>query len=334
LPFLGLNIAGRWLYRRNHQAVGVAFYLAGVSLLPLFLLIWFHETGWWVVPGDTPGQLFPNGAVSNRQLQITVIVACLWSVWLAFRTKTSALSTVATVLLLLSTLAILTDFGLRAWFEELELDLLALHLAPLVVAYAALGLVLERRGCLWFAQPVYVAAALTLLGVLDLLALDGEMFRYLGVSLVRLQPDDVTSERLMDTVAALTLNGMVFYATAGLIEGRGSDVMASAGRVLFVLAPFSTLEPLAYLVETGEYSSRFDWLYLITAIGIALLSHRRQRRSFYYAGIVNTGVALYFVADHYEWFDKPRWAMAVVASGLAGLLLGYLLDARRRRERR
>ena len=44
LPFLGLNAAGRWLYRQDHRAVAVAFYLAGVSLLPLFLLIWFHET--------------------------------------------------------------------------------------------------------------------------------------------------------------------------------------------------------------------------------------------------------------------------------------------------
>ncbi len=334
LPFLGLNVAGRWLYRHNHQAVGVAFYLAGVSLFPLFLLIWLHETGWWVVPENTPGQLFTNSAVSNRQLQITVIVACLWSTWLAFRTKTSALSTVATVLLLLSTLAILTDFGLRAWFEESEFDLLALHLGPLVVAYAALGLVLERRACPWFARPFYVAAAVTLLVVLDLLALDGEMFRYLGLSLVRLQPDNVTNEYLMDTVAALTLNGMVLYGTAGLIEGRGSDVMASAGHVLFVLAPFLMLQPLAYLVEMGEYAQRFDWFYLLVAIGIALLSRRRQRRSFYYAGILNTGLALFLIADHNDWFDKPRWAMAVVASGLAALLIGYVLDARRHHQRR
>ena len=333
LPFLVLNIGGRWLYRRNHQAVGVAFYLAGVSVLPLFLLIWLHETGWWVVPENTPGQLFTNGAVSNHQLQVTVILACVWSAVLAFRTRTSALSTVATILLLLSTLAVLSDFGLRAWLDDAELDLLALHLAPLVVAYVALGLVLERRRCAWFAQTLYAASALTLLIVLDLLAQDGEMFRYLGLSLVRLQPAGVEIELLIDTVAALTLNGIVFYATASLIEGWGSEVMAPAARTLFVLAPFSTLEPLAYLVETGDYSRRVDWLYLVVAIAFALLSRRRQRRSFYYAGLVNTGVALYFIADHYKWFDKPRWAMAVVASGLAGLVVGYLLDARRRQTR-
>jgi len=333
LPFVGLNIAGRWLYGRQHQAVGVAFYLAGVSLLPLFLLIWFYEGGWWVVPPDTAGQLFASGAVSNRQLQVTVIVACVWSAWLAFRTTTSALSTVAIILLLFSTLAVLADFGLRDWIEESQFDLLALHVAPLVVVYALLGLALERRHCLWFARPLYVAAALALLATLDLLALDGEMFRYLDMSLVRLQPDDVSSEHLIDTAAALTLNGMAFYLVAEIVERRGSEVMASAGQVLFVLAPFSTLEPLAYLVERGEYSLRFDWLYLAAASAIALLSHRRQRRSFYYAGLLNTGFALYLVTDHYEWFDKPRWAMVVVAAGLTALLAGYLIDARRRSER-
>ena len=52
------------------------------------------------------------------------------------------------------------------------------------------------------------------------------------------------------------------------------------------------LEPIAYLSETAQYSPRVDWLYLGLAIAIALVSHQRQRKSFYYAGLVNTGVAL------------------------------------------
>ena len=35
LPFAGLNLAARWLHRRDHRAVAVAFYLAAVGLLPL-----------------------------------------------------------------------------------------------------------------------------------------------------------------------------------------------------------------------------------------------------------------------------------------------------------
>lgn len=59
-------------------------------------------------------------------------------------------------------------------------------------------------------------------------------------------------------------------------------------------------------------------------------SHARQRKSFYYAGLLNTGVGLYLVADHQRWFDKPPWAIALIAAGLAALAIGFALDRRQR----
>jgi serine/threonine protein kinase len=333
VPFIGLNIAGRWLYRREHRAVAVAFYLAGVSLLPLFLLIWFYETGIWVVPAETTGQLFTDASVSNRQLQITVFVACLWSGWLALKTRTAALSSVFTLLVLIFAFAVLADFGLRDWLTDGEFDRLALRLWPVVAAYAALGGIFERRRSPWFARPLYVAGVIMLIVVLDLLAIDGRMFHYLGLSLKNLQPADVSSPTLLDTMAALTLNGLTFYAVASIVERGGTDVMTSAAQLLFICAPFSMLEPLAYLCETGEYSFRIDWLYLAFALAIALLSRQRQRKSFYYAGLVNTGFALYLIADHRQWFDNVGWAAAIVAAGLLALLAGFLFDTRRGRGR-
>jgi lipoprotein signal peptidase len=67
---------------------------------------------------------------------------------------------------------------------------------------------------------------------------------------------------------------------------------------------------------------------------IALVSHRRQRKSFYYAGLVNSGVAFWMIADHYKWFDKPAWAMMLVVVGLVVLVAGFGLDARERRQHR
>jgi len=331
VPFIGLNVAGRWLYRREHRAVAVAFYLAGVSLLPLFLLIWFYETGIWVVPPETAGQLFTDGSVSNRQLQITVFIACLWSGWLALKTRTAALSSVCTLLVLIFALAVLADFGLRDFLTDGEFDRLALRLWPVVLVYAGLGVAFERRGSAWFARPLYVAGAILLIVVLDLLALNGRMFHFLGLSLTRLQPSDVSSPTLLDTMTALTVNGLGFYAVASILERAGTDVMSPASQLLFLVAPFSMLEPLAYLCETGEYSIKIDWLYLTFALGIALLSRQRQRKSFYYAGLVNTGFALYLIADHRRWFDNVSWAVAIVAAGLLALLAGFLFDARRRR---
>ena len=85
------------------------------------------------------------------------------------------------------------------------------------------------------------------------------------------------------------------------------------------------------LAETGKYSRRFDWIYLFFAMTTAVVSHQRQRKSFYYAGLINTGVALYFIADHRHWFDKTAWAVSLGVAGITMLLAGFALGERERR---
>ena len=55
----------------------------------------------------TAGQLFDNGSVSNRQLQLTSLVGCAWCGFLALRTRTGALSTVFAALALVVTLSVI-----------------------------------------------------------------------------------------------------------------------------------------------------------------------------------------------------------------------------------
>src|SRR6185503_2581970 len=334
LPFIGLNLIGRSLYRREHQAVAVAFYLGGLSLLPLFLLIFFHETGWWMARAGEDAELFTGGVVSNRQLQVTSLLACAWSVYLAFRTRTSALSIVSSLLLFCFGIALLADAGLRSWLESDRWDLVALHLIPLVAAYAGAGWWLERSQRPWFATAAFVAASVALVGVLDLWAVNGKLLHYLGLTMRHLQPPDVQNQVLIDMLTALSLNGVAFYLAAAAVERRGSPAMRTATLLLFTIAPFSILEPLAYLSKTGVYNERFDWLYLALAIGIAVVSYHRQRKSFYYAGLINSGLALYLIADRHKWFDKPAWAITIVVAGIAALAAGFVLDARQRRQRR
>ena len=62
-----------------------------------------------------------------------------------------------------------------------------------------------------------------------------------------------------------------------------------------------------------------------------MLSRHRQRRSFYVAGLMNAGWALYEIADHNSWTAREAWAIALVGCGLAGLAGGFALDALRRR---
>ena len=324
LPFAGLNAAAHLLYRRDHRAVGVAFYLAAIALLPLFLLILFHETHLFVAAADDPQQLLGN-AVSNRQLQLTSLIACAWAAWLALRTRTLALSTVCAALVFAVGTAVVADFQLRPAIEASRWDLAALRFFPLVVAYAGIGWAAEHTRRPWLSRPHYLAGTGLFVVVMELLALDGRALQHIGLSLVPWQPAGVTSPTLLDTVAAMTLNGVVFYAGGSLLLQRGSEQVKSAAHVLIAISPFAVLHPLGYLVRTGEYSLRFDWLYAAAALVVALLSERNQRRAFYYAGVLNLAIALYEIAVHREWFERPAWGIAVILVGLAALAAGFLL---------
>jgi hypothetical protein len=229
-------------------------------------------------------------------------------------------------------LAVLADFGLRAWLVAGQWDRLALHAIPLVAIYAALGAATDRMGRPWFARPSF-ASAVSLILVLELLALKGRAFHSLGISLQGFQAAAVSDTLLLDTLAAMTLNGACFYLIADALHRRGTELQAAAAGLLFTIAPFALLQPLSFLVRTGEYSPRYDWIFLGVAVTIAILSPRRQRRAFYYAGMLNMGAALFFIADHRQWFDKPIWAMLVIAAGLATLAAGFVLDRRQRLRR-
>jgi hypothetical protein len=120
---------------------------------------------------------------------------------------------------------------------------------------------------------------------------------------------------LLDMLTALALCGVIFYAIAAAFERRGSAAMSTAVLLLFTIAPFSILEPLAYLSRSAVYNQRFDWLYLGLAVGIALISYRRQRKSFYYAGLINSGLALILIGIAISGSTNPRgrspsWASA------------------------
>jgi hypothetical protein len=324
LPFAALTAGGYRLHTSGHRAVAVACFLAGSGLLPMLFLILVHATGWWPAIGER--QLLPDLG-SNRELQITLVVALVWSSALAWRTRTTALSTAAVSLGLLFVFALMADAGLRQWLAAGEYDHIGLRLLPLVAMYAVSGFWCERSARSWLATPLYTAAAVVLIAACDLLALQGRLFHTLGVSMQPFQPAGLDDPLLIDTLAALSLNGVFFYAVAAFISER-SRLSASAAALLFTVSPFSTHEPHAYLDETQQYSLRFDWMYLALAAGTVAASHYRQRKSFYYAGLINSGVALYLIAARRQWFDHTAWAVAILIAGITILLAGQKLDRR------
>lgn len=330
VPFLALNAAGMLLDRREHRAPAIALYLAAAVLLLPFLLILFHECGLWV---ENSGQFFDGGAVSNRQLQVAALISCAWTLVLALRTRTAGLSSVFAGFLVFAALTVLTDFGLRDWLEDERWDLVAAYLAPLLLIDAGLGIAMERSARPWLATPLYIGGAVLLVVVLELSCLQGRAFHHLGLSTAPFQPPDVRDPNLLDTLAAMGLAGALIYSVAGILERSGSPLALKPARILYAISPFAVLEPMAYLNHVGEYAKTYLWAYLGLALLIAFLSRVRQRKSFYYAGLVNTGVALVLIADRYEWLDAAGWAGAVLLGGMVFLGAGVLLDRRERRLR-
>ena len=145
-----------------------------------------------------------------------------------------------------------SDFGLRDWLDEGRWDRLALHLFPLRRAYAALGVAAERpaglvqpsavsrraRCCSWSCWSCWRSTAARL--------------HYLGLSLRALAVRRASAiPQLLDTVAAMTLNGALFYVAGSALDAaRLRAVRRSRRGSSSRIAPFALLHPLGYLVRT------------------------------------------------------------------------------------
>jgi len=125
---------------------------------------------------------------------------------------------------------------------------------PLVPAYVVAGLVLERARAPWFGRPSYTAAAVLLFVTLEIARAQRAAVPLPGRDADAAAGGLGQRPDAADTVAALSLNGIVFYLVGVLADTRGSALMKPAAWLLFTIAPFAILEPLAYLSETAEYS--------------------------------------------------------------------------------
>lgn len=323
LPAAGLFATGRWLEERPQQAVTVAFYLTATLLLPVALLVLLPELGWW--PESDRALLLDTG-VSNRHLQLAMGIGASVAFVLARRTRTVALSTTFTVLVAATAIAVLSDLGLRTWLENGRYDRCALALVPLLLFNAGVGrgMAYLQRG--WLAKPLFVAAAISIVVILELLALDGRALGHLGIDLRSWQPADVDDPSLLATLLTMTFNGLIIYSVGAHLDRRGSELAGPAAHLLVTITPFAMLAPLGYLSFEASYSRAFLWLYLALALSVAWVSHFRQRKSFFAAGVLSAGIALVRIADRYEWLDVPAWATALLIAGLVTLLAGAGLD--------
>jgi hypothetical protein len=116
LPFIGLNLARASPARRDHKRRAVAFYLARGRAAAAAADDPVRRDG---LPRRAPrraGQLFPDSAVSNHQLQVTTLSRAVGG-GAGVSTRTIALSTVFAALAFVFGVSVAADFGLRSWIE-------------------------------------------------------------------------------------------------------------------------------------------------------------------------------------------------------------------------
>jgi len=324
LPLVGLNVAALALYRRQHRAVAVAFALGAVPLLPLLMMILLAEVGLFPAPPGDSAQLL--GVASNCQLQLAAFASACWTGVLAWRTRTTALSSVFTLSTVLLWTALMGDWGLRDWVAEGRWDHLALRLVPLAVVLGLGGRLTEVRSWSWATKPLVLACALVSVIALEIAALDGRAMGLLGLSTAAWQRTEVAHPLLLDTLTVMTANGLIVYAAGVALDRYGSAATRPASWLLLTVSPFLILEPVAWLCGTGDYALGFDWLYLVLALAVTVLSRHQQRRSFYFGGQLNVAIAIFLITSHQEWFDDGWWPAAVIGAGLAVLAVGLGCD--------
>jgi hypothetical protein len=185
----------------------------------------------------------------------------------------------------------------------------------------------------WLAGPADVAAMALFVACLELPCLEGRALDWLGISVERFAPDGEYHRTLLATLLAMSAAGLVLYAAGAALERRGTDLQRRLSWLFFAIAPFATLEPLLRISAEQELAPGLDWLYLAGSLAFVALSHLRERKSFYYAGLLNSGLALAVITDRREWLDVPSWAAAVLATGLVALVAGLACDLWERRRR-
>jgi len=267
--------------------------------------------------------LFPSGLFSNAQTQAAVFAALAFAVWRARATGAYALGALAALCGCLLYLSLLASAGLRAWLEGGDFHLLGVRLFPLSALLALAGWLTERRGWRFLAQPAYYAMSIALILALELTALQGHAFSLLGIgSRPPAQAPEGYDPIFFDTAAALAANGFLIYLTARLLARAASPLLRGQGAWLYQASPFLLLEPLALLVSPDLYGVVYHWLYLAAALGVLALSAALQRKSFAYAGIGNSILALFFITEHHQWLERRFWPFLLILIGMALLLTG------------
>ena len=325
--FLGISFCV--LIFATHQlkaakTVAIAYDVAALNILPLLLLTLFSELDWFQYKGPDDYRLF--SLFSNLQIQITFVIVFIWNTFRFKQNKTLAMSNLGIMIFSILYCCLLLGFGLKPWIIDSDFHRLAAHLIPLFLVLTYSGVLSEHQNEILIAKPCFTVAAGLMVVILELFALNGKTMELLNIS-VRM-PLDVPEgfdPIFFNTILGCTLNGILIYLIARKLAVTKSPLLRQQGSWLLLITPFLLLEPLSWLVFSDTYGVFYHWFYLLISLIILLLSRVLQRKSFYFAGMLNTVVAIHMITNHYDWLEQTFWPITLLGVGGVLLVSGYRL---------
>jgi hypothetical protein len=182
------------------------------------------------------------------------------------------------------------------------------------------SLVLEQKGRVRWTLPFHLVALVTLVGCLDVIALQGPTLKMLGVGLERLPYFDEHGDLELSRLKTLSLviNGLLFLSLMLTSEKSSSLDLRRAGKLMEFLALLHTLTALFINAEIHRKDPlvRIDVaLYLCAAVLFLVLAPFRSRWRMLVGGLAGCGLGSYLLVD----LDLVARKPFIIGLGVAGM---------------
>ncbi|MBI2931021.1 MAG: DUF2157 domain-containing protein [Planctomycetes bacterium] len=312
---------GLYLWRQGRTGTGVAFLLAsGFLVAPSFAVV-FSQFAWFGWK-QSDWEMFDR-TFTNSQMLIASALGLGWALWMLHRFKAAAFSTLVAILAVAAYMTAWFVLGLKPLLDEEQFAAVGLRILPLPIILGVVGTRWIGKTRPKLASPFYALGLAGLFGGLSLIA---------GHA-----PEEWLGERGSD---AVTIAKLLFMAPAAIYFGMalscdrwGNEPMRFFAVFLFLATPPSVLVPLHLLegdgpVVLGDFRL-YELLLPAAALAFAILSVPLQIRAFLYAGLAYVAVSVQRLTfNHFE--EERAWALSLIASGLAAMLLVLLAQRLRR----
>ncbi len=305
-----LLAAGFTTHRAGENLAAAKFLAGGVLAIAPCMLSLMAEVGWWALPAPHVAQLFA-GTFTNQQVAASTATALVLSALGLWRLRMTGFAWTTAALAAATYVTLLLLFG---WLDQ-PLELKALWCLPLITLEMA-ALVLERKNRVRWTLPFHLVALATLLGSLDIIALNGPTLSLMGIDPARFPFFDQERQRAF----SFALNGMLLLVIMFATEKTNSLDLRRAGKLFETLALLHTLGPL-FLNATAHRSDprvRLDvWIYLGATLLFVVLALLRSRWRLLVGGLAGCGLGSYLLVDLGLAPKKPF----IIGLGFLGLLV-------------